>query len=1307
MKIAHRLWLSAAFPLLALLFISFQYYRQTLTTGLEVAERQRNVLPILFDLRTLLEQIQKQRTYIPQSIAGRPVESESLMKEGARIQESLDRIGLAFDRHPGPLVARAWSNTQERLAPILKRSNQGDLESFETYTLAAQAIVELFDAVGNESNFSSGVARSTALNLLLSDLIPHLADEVELTRGLTVFHLSIEERSAADINRINRYFSLSKFRFTRVMEKLSAVEDMSPDLARDIGPLRASLDRNFQIFSDAVDTFLKGDAIRQQNDVFEGGKEAWQDTFSIFDRIFKEIEGTLQKKISDYRNDLLKVLAVGFLCILMCAAILFFTITGLMRAINRIMSETERIASGERTIQISTPSGNDEMSSLGRGIAKMYESIRLTEEEIRRNSERSLIIARIAAKLQGEADTKGLSANYLNSVSDQLGIVFGAIYLYEAGPAELRSIAVYAPGREFESRLSVKASQSLLGEALKSEKPILIDGLNERNAAAAEAGFLRILPEVLLLAPVQFEGEALAVIELGLLKPMDENRMQIFEQTLSAFAIRLKSTIARATLEALYSQTQDQAQELEERQRELEASNQDLEQKTQELEQQQVELETINQKLDQQRLALEGKNASIEIAHVDLERAQVELQRRASDLEQASRYKSEFLANMSHELRSPLNGILIFSEILAKNDHGTLTAKEVEFSRSIHSSGTDLLRLIEDILDLSKVEAGRLEISPERFDLDDLLKALEGNLRAQAEGKGLQFRISVDPDVPRDWFTDQHRLNQILRNFLSNALKFTDKGEVALRISKAKSLRDGCGVDPSLAIELAVSDTGIGIKKDDQHKLFVPFQQIDAKSNRRFPGTGLGLSITQKLAVCLGGYVSMESEPGKGSIFRVILPYEMNTQTTVSIPGPNLRELSSSPLDPRELSPAPPPSLPIADDRDSIGVNDRTLLIIEDDRAFAGYLVDNGRALGFKCIVACSGEDGLRDALAFRPSGIILDIKLPGMNGLSVLDRLRSEPATKRIPVHVISAFEYQIEARKHENVDFLKKPISHAQLQTVINKFGSRAGTATQRILVIGRKGRDQDDIAQSIAGQVDQVSLATSGPMAVERLQNEAFDCIIMDANAVQEEVVTVLQKIKGTAAQEALPIIVLSDSEFSPDLNSDISRLANSIIVRGEKAKERLLDEVSLFLHKVESDLPKEMERQLSMASESFQNRQVLLVDDDMRNLFAIMTVLEAQGMIVHTATNGREAIQKLDSLPKVDIVLMDMMMPEVDGYDATREIRKDSRFQNLPIIALTARAMKGEREECLAAGASDYLSKPLKVDQLLTLIKLWLV
>jgi tubulin-specific chaperone A len=693
---------------------------------------------------------------------------------------------------------------------------------------------------------------------------------------------------------------------------------------------------------------------------------------------------------------------------------------------------------------------------------------------------------------------------------------------------------------------------------------------------------------------------------------------------------------------------------------------------------------------------LEDKNVSVETAHAQLKLAQDDLTRKADDLEQASKYKSEFLANMSHELRSPLNSILIFSDLLAKNGRGSLSAKEVEFAKSVHSSGTDLLRLIEDILDLSKVEAGRLDIVAERFDLREQTDALRETFRPQAEGKGLAFEIEVEAGVPGVWATDRHRLGQILRNFVSNAVKFTDRGNVTLRIAKAAAVAPGSGVDPALAVELAVTDTGIGIKKEDQGKLFVAFQQIDAGANRRFAGTGLGLSISQKLAACLGGYVSMDSTPGRGSTFRVVVPYELG--------APDMRP-SAADL-PRDLPPPLTALPPIPDDRHDVGVDDRILLIVEDDGDFARYLVDNGRSRGFKCIVARTGEDGVKDALAFRPSGIILDMKLPGMSGLSVLDRLRSEPSTKRTPVHVISAYEYHIEASKYENVSYLRKPITHDQLQTVIDQIGGGGGSPKRKILVVGRAGKERDDVAQAIAKVPARHAFAETGAAAVALVRDDAFDCIVMDVQLQQESAVQVLRELKATAGGERTPIIILSDTQLAPAVKADVERLASSVIVRGEKAKDRLLDEVCLFLHKVEAEAPAAAPRDPSVYDASFHGRKVLLVDDDMRNLFAIMTILEAQGMVIQTATNGREALAQLEATPDFDLVLMDMMMPEVDGYEATRIIRKDARFERLPVIALTARAMKGEREECLAAGASDYLSKPLSVDQLLALIKVWL-
>jgi signal transduction histidine kinase/CheY-like chemotaxis protein len=1297
MKLTHRLWLSAAFPLLALVFVSIQYYRQTTATVLDVAERQLEALPLVRQLYDLLLQVQAQRAHIPQAIVGTVTEAPALVREGASIQAAIDAIARALDKSSTkPLTATAWHETQAKLAPILAAAAQGRLESFDTYLAAAEAIAAQIDAVGLESSFSAGIARSTALNLLLSDLIPHLTDEIGLTRGLTVFHASIEQRTTADITRINSYLSVSKFRFGRVMEKLEDVSDFTPDLARDIEPLQAALDASFKRFAATVDAYLDHDAASDVALVYSQGDEALKNLQAVFDRVFQEVDTVLRRRIGEQRAEMRNAMAAGALGVALCIAVLALVVSSLVRTIHRVVGATERIASGDRKIDVPSPSGRDELSVLGRSISTMYRAICASEEALRREMDRKQLVADISLALQGELSPRALCEVYLRSLGERLGIVAGAVNLCDARAGGTLLVAVY--GRADDPVAGGFApTRGFVGEVLKTGRPLTLTGLSERNAAAAATGLLRVVPESVLLAPVVFESETLAVVEVGVMKPWDADAAAAFDQTLSVFAVRLQASIARHTLEGLYNQTQEQARELEERQRELEAINQDLEQKTQELEQQQVELELVNRQLEGQRAELEERNASVEQARQALEVAQSELERKAGDLEQASRYKSEFLANMSHELRSPLNSILIFSDLLARNERSALLPKEVEFARSINTSGTDLLRLIEDILDLSKVEAGRLDIVAEPFTLeDDLVAELTRTFEPQAAAKGLRLDVEIASDVPRRWRTDRHRLGQVLRNFLSNAIKFTDAGTVTLRIARPAALDPTRGVDPRTAIELAVSDTGIGIKPEDQSKLFVAFQQIDAGSNRRFSGTGLGLSISQRVAGGLGGYVGMRSEPGRGSTFHVVVPCELDGAPSASPAAAEVR-----------TPPAPAPDLPpVPDDRDGIAADDRVMLIVEDDAAFATYLADNCRRRGFKCLVARSGEDGLRLAETFRPSGVILDIKLPGMNGLAVLDRLRSAPATRRTPVHVISAVDFRVDGQKHPHVGYLKKPVTPAQLAAVIDGMDGATGAAGRRIVVLAQAQREREEVAKIVRGHGARVRFAESGAAALDLLKAEPCDGVILDLDCVPEGAVETLRQIKSTAGNERLPVIILSDRELGPVLDTEIARYAGAVVVRGDKAKERLLDEVSLFLHSVDSTAPSQAPRELATTTSTFKGRHVLLVDDDMRNLFAIMTVLEAQGMTVQTATNGREALAALEGQETFDLVLMDMMMPEVDGYEAMRRIRTQERFQKLPIIALTARAMKGERDDCLAAGASDYLAKPLKIDQLLALISLWL-
>jgi len=1313
MKLSHKLWLAVSFPLLALIFVSYKNYRQAVATDLASLRRQQKALPIIHDLRTILEDVQQDRGQIAQAIKHLQVSPTLIKDHATHIRQVSDKVSAEIAQSGSRTAQTGWKKTQSQIEATFSGLNSSKLGGFETYTKIAEGILNEVDIVASEAQFSAGGDRAVLLRRLLADLVPHLIEEISVVQGLTSFNLFIDQTTNDDISKISGYMSLSRYRYGAAMQALASLDKANPELVQSILPNKMAFQNAFESFSTSIDRYLKGNAKETDQDVLKLGEEAQEKAYAIFDQIFQKVSTEVASNVESHQSDIRDSLIIGGFGILLCTIFLLHVISTFVRSVTDLLDITERIAAGGRDIEIEQTDRLDEMGTLANAIERMYRAICRSEAELHKGAERKQFLADLDKKLQADSSLSGLANDYLAALADRLRTALGVVYMLGDGGSMLAPIAGYAPGIDLTNEATMPAKQGLVGEALKTGRLLRIDGIATTNTVPLKTGTLAVVPESVVVAPISFENEALGAIEVGFLQAPDEGTMHLLQQTLDVLSVRFAAAKSRATLEELYEHTKEQAQELTERQSELEAANRDLELKTSELEQQQIELEMVNQKLEEQRKDLEVKNTSIQTAHQEIQRAKEEVDLKASELEAASRYKSEFLANMSHELRSPLNSVLVFSEILAKNEHATLSRKEVEFAHTIHASGTDLLNLIEDILDLSKVEAGRLELRPERFDLNELIGGIDAGFRAQVEQKGLELVIDIADDVPTFWHTDRQRVTQIVRNFLSNAIKFTDRGAITLRVRRPQAVHASAATTTEGLAQISVIDTGIGIRQEDQVKLFKAFQQIDSGPNRRYSGTGLGLSISLKLAQLLGGRVEMTSEPGSGSTFSAILPIAheaepvaaayAESEAMAAAPTPLLADIVPFPTGGLR---APPPAA-IADDRLGITPEDKSILIIEDDPAFAQHVVDCCHARGFKCLVATTGERGLDDAATFLPGGIILDIALPGMSGLAALDHLKRDPRTKRIPVHVVSAADYRIEVERHEHVGFLRKPVSLAQLKSVLDGLEGQASGTQRRVLVVAQPSAERENVIQMIERQSALPRPADSGSAALDLLGTESFNCIVMDLHLPDASGLEVLQKIKEQP-ESGVPVIVLAEHELTKAEEQDIMRYAGSIIVKGEKAAERLIDEVNLFLHSVGPQLPSGV-RKLSGSPpgpHALAGRQVLLVDDDMRNLFAIMSILEAEGMVVHTANDGREALTLLDTHADIALVLMDMMMPEMDGYEATREIRKIERLKKLPVIALTARAMKGEREQCLAAGADDYMSKPLKVDQLLALIRLWL-
>ncbi|KQW99963.1 two-component system sensor histidine kinase/response regulator [Massilia sp. Root418] len=917
----------------------------------------------------------------------------------------------------------------------------------------------------------------------------------------------------------------------------------------------------------------------------------------------------------------------------------------------------------------------------------------------------------------GQMALPQLSAALLQFLSHYVGVAAAALYVRDQD-GSLQRTASYGYGREQEDYGAVLApGEGLPWQAVQLRRVIQLDELPE-DYLKISSGMGAAPPRHLLLAPVSSDGVVNGVVELAFLQPVSERQLEFIKLVSGNIGTAIEATLARQRIAEVLAETQQLNEELQVQQEELRTANEELEEQSRVLEEsqaslenQKAELEQTNEQLSEQALVLDQKNEA-------LGEAQQQLEERALDLERASQYKSQFLANMSHELRTPLNSSLILAKLLSENAQGNLDEEQVRFAQTIYSAGNDLLNLINDILDISKVEAGKLELAPEDLSVQQVVRGLGQVFEPLAQQKHLQFTVEVAPDVPQTIYTDRQRLEQILKNLLSNAIKFTEAGRIALRV----------WADPSGQLSFAVSDSGIGIRPDQHETIFGAFQQADGTTSRRYGGTGLGLSISRDLARLLGGTIELSSQLGKGSTFTLVLPAQWAApahgagvvtpvqpsaaaQPASAVP-PAAAQKAQAPAQAPAVAPddAPPPvPRPFDDDRDMAPPPERIVLVVEDEPAFARILYDLAHEMGYRCVVAFAADEGLQLAEQYRPDAILLDIRLPDRSGLSVLQLLKDNPNTRHIPVHVVSASENAEAALHMGAIGFALKPATREQLEEVFHKLENKFTQKIKRLLLVEDDARQRDSVVALISDDDIDITAVESGEEALALLRTTIFDCMIIDLKLPDMQGNELLQRMAQEEIASFPPVIVYTGRNLTRAEEADLHKYSRSIIIKGARSPERLLDEVTLFLHKVESQLSSERQTMLKTVRSRdrvFEGRRILLVDDDVRNIFALTSALEQKGATVEIGRNGQEAIDKLDAVPDIDLVLMDVMMPVMDGLEATRRIRADGRFGRLPIIAITAKAMKDDQEQCLAAGANDYLAKPIDLSRLYSLLRVWM-
>ena len=910
--------------------------------------------------------------------------------------------------------------------------------------------------------------------------------------------------------------------------------------------------------------------------------------------------------------------------------------------------------------------------------------------------------ASLASAMLGEQRTDQLGENILGFLTKYLGAQGGALFAGDG--AQYRRIATY--GVPFDAQVVERFSlrEGLLGQVVADREPSILNDIPDGYLTIGSA-LGRDKPRHLTISPAIADDMVHGVVELGFLRPVTEDVVTFLDQACASIGVALRSARFRTELQNLLEETQRQSEELQVQSEELRVSNEELEEQGRALKESAVRLEQQQVELEQANAQLEEQAQQLETQRDDLARTGAAVELKARELEQASRYKSDFLANMSHELRTPLNSLLILSKLLGDNPDGNLTDDQVKFANTIQSSGNDLLTLINDILDLSKIEAGHVQVRPETVALERLGTDMRHMFEPIAGERGLRFDIAIAKDCPATIDTDRQRLDQILKNLLSNAFKFTEAGSVALSIERAGEDR----------IALAVTDSGIGIPEDQQRAIFDAFHQADGTISRKYGGTGLGLSISRELARLLGGSITLSSKPGEGSRFILTIPlsYDPALVAPRQVPAPRLPENTSSPLSDILARPAALPRK-VEDDRDRLGDGGRILLVIEDDETFAGIVRDLAQQMGFQCLVAGTAEEALTLARQYKPNAVVLDVGLPDQSGLAVLDRLKRDVTTRHIPVHVVSGTDHAQTALSLGAIGYLVKPVKREDLTDVLEGLAAKLERTVRRVLIVEDDPVQLDAVARLLASSdVETVGVGTAAE-CLQRLREETFDCMVLDLTLPDASGFSLLQTLSKDQRHGFPPVIVYTGHDLSADDEQRLRRYSDSIIIKGARSPERLLDEVSLFLHQVVTELPPEQQKMIQQARNRdaiLEGRRILVVEDDVRNIYSLTNILEPRGAMIEIARNGREAIDALEkaaagSAHKIDLVLMDVMMPVMDGLTATREIRKDGRWKKLPVITLTAKAMPDDQQRCIEAGASDYMAKPLDVDKLLSLVRVWM-
>lgn len=1017
---------------------------------------------------------------------------------------------------------------------------------------------------------------------------------------------------------------------------------------------------------------------------------------------------------------------IGITSMLLSIILIIFLSRNITKPLTLIVKTANRIASGDLNIDLSDDEKRgDEIGLLMQALSKMILALRNNQNMITLSiNERKLVemqlqkqdwlktgIVRLNSVMSGEGDINVLSSKVISEISTYINAQIGAIYVTQNNEHSLLSLTgSYAYTKRKNLSNEFRLGEGLVGQAALEKKPILLKNVPE-DYIRVTSGLGELIPRFICVYPFIYEENVKGVVELGTLNELTDQHLEYLNQVMPVLGVGVETAASRKLAKAL-ERAQILSEELQTQQEELQITNEELEEQTQRLKSSEEKLKIQQEELQITNEELEKKNELLGKQNIEVEKASKDIKKQADELALASKYKSEFLSNMSHELRTPLNSLLLLAQLLSENKTGNLNSQEVESAKIIYGSGNDLLKLINEILDLSKIEAGQMDLQIATVKINDLAESIISSFKHMTEEKGLKLEVVIHDDAPKEIISDYKRVEQVIRNLMSNSIKFTNSGGITIVFSTPAIGTDlsKSGISNEKCLSIEVNDTGIGISPENQKIIFDAFRQVDGGTTRKYGGTGLGLSISRDLASLLGGEIQVESELGKGSKFTLYLPVSISSELNsvhrddnITIKGDKKTENLVQTQLQKGFS-----AIQIEDDRNNLNKNDRIILIIEDDPNFARILYGKCNEKNFKCLSAPTGELGLEIALKYKPVAIILDISLPVMNGWEVLRNLKENANTRHIPVHVVSGEDFSTEAIKKGAVGQLTKPLSYDDLEMVFQRLEQVLDRKPKRILVI-----EDDPIIRSQTIRLLEendvfVDEAENGKQALDKLRTGTYDCVILDLGLPDIKGINLMKLMKEEGLNVS-PIIVYTACDLTREEDACIHEYAESIIIKDIRSKERLLDEVALFLHQIISNMPENKRKiilNLQDTDTIFKNKKVLIVDDDMRATFALSHLLSKYNMNPLKAENGERALKLLDEHPDIDIVFMDIMMPVMDGYETMKQIRSQNRFLKLPIIALTAKAMPEDREKCLSAGANDYMWKPIDHKRLISMMRVWL-